>query len=273
MERVGEHPVPAGPIAVRWLAYELPELRAGTVAPGRVALRNDGTATWRSRGELGVRLSYHWLDDRGNAIVWDGPRVNFERPVAPGEQVEMAVSLRAPQPPGRYRLAFDLVDEWRFWFAGDRLVAAPASTSTCGRGSTSGDWRSSSTAARTRRRRLRSLCQEEPLVDEDAVAVAHLVPGASPAARLVTPGPRRARRRVSSPSAARSRAARKRCGHGRPAVVATRTSRTRSSFPRSSPASSRASTKASPPTSPTDDEPTLFDGRITLRLPGGRRRG
>src|SRR5918994_3058781 len=117
MERVGEHPVPAGPLAVRWLAYELPELRAGVAAPARVVLRNDGTATWRSRRESGVQLSYHWLDDRGNAIVWDGPRVGFERPVAPGEEVELETLLRAPQPPGRYRLAFALVEEFRFWFA------------------------------------------------------------------------------------------------------------------------------------------------------------
>ncbi|MBA3475311.1 MAG: hypothetical protein H0T10_00970, partial [Actinobacteria bacterium] len=70
MERVGEHPVPVGPLAVRWLGYDLPELRAGEVAPARVALRNDGTATWRSRRESGVQLSYHWLDDRANPIVW-----------------------------------------------------------------------------------------------------------------------------------------------------------------------------------------------------------
>ena len=95
MERVGEHPVPVGPLAVRWLGHDLPELRAGVAAPARVALRNDGTATWRSRRETGVQLSYHWLDDRGNAIVWDGPRVAFERPVAPGEEVEAETPARS----------------------------------------------------------------------------------------------------------------------------------------------------------------------------------
>ena len=64
-----------------------------------------------------MQLSHHWLDDRGNAIVWDGPRVAFEQPVAPGERVEVETLLRAPQPPGSYRLAFDLVEEDRFWFA------------------------------------------------------------------------------------------------------------------------------------------------------------
>src|SRR5688500_13334090 len=116
MERVGEHPVPVGPLAVRWLGYDVPELRAGEDAQALVALRNAGTATWRSRNDSGVRLSYHWLDDRGNPIVWDGPRVLFPRPVAPGEETEVETLLRAPQPPGRYRLAFDLVEERRFWF-------------------------------------------------------------------------------------------------------------------------------------------------------------
>src|ERR671912_666797 len=117
MNRVGEHPVPVGPLAVRWLGYRLPELRAGAESTVEVLLRNAGTATWRSRGDLGVKLSYHWLDDRGNAIVWDGPRVGFGGPVAPGDEIEVALSVRAPRPPGRYRLAVRLVEEFRFWFA------------------------------------------------------------------------------------------------------------------------------------------------------------
>jgi hypothetical protein len=180
MESVGEHPVPAGPLAVRWLAYALPELRAGTDAPVEVALRNAGSATWRSRGELGVRLSYHWLDDRGNAIVWDGPRVDFEEPVAPGDEVEVALPVRAPRPPGRYRLAFDLVEEHRFWFAevGCTPLDLPVEV-----------------APRIAERRLAVVvhggpdeetdaalaAQEEPLVTERPSAVAHLVAGALPA--------------------------------------------------------------------------------------------
>ena len=101
MQLVGEHPLPAGPLAVRWLGYRLPELRAGAEATVEVLLRNAGTATWRARGDLGVKLSYHWLDDRGNAIVWDGPRVDFGGPVAPGDEVEVELHVRAPHPPGR----------------------------------------------------------------------------------------------------------------------------------------------------------------------------
>src|SRR5581483_311385 len=40
VERVGEHPVRPGPLAVRWLAYELEPPRAGVTGRARVALEN-----------------------------------------------------------------------------------------------------------------------------------------------------------------------------------------------------------------------------------------
>jgi hypothetical protein len=110
VEPVGEHPVPAGPLAARWLGYELESPQAGTLTRARVALENAGSAPWRN-----LNLSYHWLDERGNPIIWDGLR--YEVSAAPGERVEKDIQLRAPIPPGRYRLAFDLVDEQRFWLA------------------------------------------------------------------------------------------------------------------------------------------------------------
>jgi hypothetical protein len=105
-----EHPVPAGPLAVRWHALALDTVQAGTLARARVELENAGTAAWRD-----LNVSYHWLDDRGNPIVWDGIR----HPVSaqPGERIERELEVRGPIPPGRYKLAFDLVEEGRFWLA------------------------------------------------------------------------------------------------------------------------------------------------------------
>jgi hypothetical protein len=180
MERVGEHPVPAGPLAVRWHAYELEPQRAGVATRARVRLENAGTAPWRSRGREGVQLAYHWLDALGNAIVWDGSRTALPRVVGPGESVELEPTVLAPRPPGRYRLAFDLVEEFRFWFA--EVGSAPLELPVDVR-------------PRIDERRLtvnvygpvdeeleRALAaQEEPLVSEEEVAVAHLVAGALPA--------------------------------------------------------------------------------------------
>ena len=116
MERVGEHSVPAGPLAARWLAYELGEARAGVPIHARLRLENAGSAPWRSRGTEGIQLSYHWLDPLGNPIEWDGVRAPLPRVVEPGEEIELEATVRAPRPPGGYRLAFDLVEEHRFWF-------------------------------------------------------------------------------------------------------------------------------------------------------------
>lgn len=181
MERVGEHPVPVGPLAVRWLAYELAEQRAGVATSARIRLENAGTAPWRSRDREGVQLAYHWLDPLGNAIVWDGSRTAFPDVVAPGVAVELESTVVAPRPPGRYRLAFDLVEEFQFWFA--EVGSAPLELSA-------------EVKPRIDERRLSVrvhgpsdpeldaalAAQEEPLVTDDAVAVAHLVAGAIPAA-------------------------------------------------------------------------------------------
>jgi hypothetical protein len=95
---------------VRWHAYELGAVQAGALTRAHVELQNAGTAAWRE-----LNVSYHWLDDRGNPIVWDGIRQAVS--AVPGERVGLDVHVRGPIPPGRYRLAFDLVDEERFWLA------------------------------------------------------------------------------------------------------------------------------------------------------------
>jgi hypothetical protein len=180
MERVGEHQVPVGPLAVRWLGYELVEQRAGVTTRARVRLENAGTAPWRSRGREGVQLAYHWLDPLGNPIVWDGTRTPLPRVVEPGHAVELESSVAAPRPPGRYRLAFDLVEEFRFWFAelGSATLDLPVEVrpriderrlAVRVHGETDPELEAALAA------------QEEPLASEDVVAVAHLVPGAMPA--------------------------------------------------------------------------------------------
>jgi hypothetical protein len=180
MNRVGEHAVPVGPLAVRWLAYELEEARAGVTGRARLRLENAGSAPWRSRGREGIQLAYHWLDPLGNPIVWDGIRTPLPRVVQPGETMELDSRVLAPRPPGSYRLAFDLVDELRFWL--QEIGSSPLDLPV-------------EVRPRIAVRRLRVVfhgaadpgveaalaAQEEPLVAEDAVALAHLVPGAAPA--------------------------------------------------------------------------------------------
>jgi hypothetical protein len=267
MERVGEHPVPAGPLAVRWLGYALSELRAGAEATVEVALRNAGLATWRARGEAGVRLSYHWLDDRGNPIVWDGPRVDLGGPVEPGDEIEVELVVHAPRPPGPYRLAFDLVEEHRYWFAEVGSHALELDVAVRPRIDErrlavvvhGGD--SAETAAAL-------AAQEEAVVDGDAEATAHLVAGA-------VPQPDWSRRILDAHA------------EGWAAVGGSIETRDRA-LRAWAPGGGRNPSFAEPLLLPSlldgaepsqhlglpayDGDEGLFDGRIRLRLPRGRRR-
>ncbi len=101
-----------GPLVVSWGDWTLSEPQAG--APGRAEamVENAGTVTWGR----GIKIAYHWLDDRGNPIVWDGERTALP-PLAPGESATVHADFRAPIPPGHYRFALDLVAERRAWFS------------------------------------------------------------------------------------------------------------------------------------------------------------
>jgi hypothetical protein len=110
--------VPAGPLAVRWgERLDVPPLRAGALSVARVEVENAGTVTWVPEGPRRVCLGYHFLDELGNPIVWDGLWTRLPGTVEPGRRVEAEVHVRAPVGPGRYRLTFDLVADDRFWFS------------------------------------------------------------------------------------------------------------------------------------------------------------
>ena len=97
---------------MRFGAAPPPAPQAGAVETLAVEVTNVGTVPWNDQ----VKLSYHWLDDRDNPIVWDGIRTDVP-PLSPGETRTVETTVRGPMPPGPYRLAFDMVAEHRAWFS------------------------------------------------------------------------------------------------------------------------------------------------------------
>jgi hypothetical protein len=168
------------PLAPSWREYALAPQRAGARTTARLVLVNDGSATWRSRGEDGLQLSYHWLDTRGNAIAWDGVRTPFPRPVPPGDAVELAAPVVAPRPPGRYVLRFDLVEEHRFWLS--EVGIAPLDVEVDVEPLIAERRLAVVVHGHTDERTTAALAaQEEAVVEERPEATAHLVAGAEPA--------------------------------------------------------------------------------------------
>ena len=101
-----------GPLAVRWGAAPTLAPQAGAVSRVAVDVENAGTIAWHD----GINAAYHWLDAHDNPIVWDGRRTPAPH-LGPGERGTVELFVRAPIPPGPYRLAFDLVAEYRAWFS------------------------------------------------------------------------------------------------------------------------------------------------------------
>jgi hypothetical protein len=181
---VPARPVAGGPLAARWLWYDLPPLRAGATAHGRAELENAGSAPWRPFPDEQVSVSYHWLDSLGNPIVWAGIFSPVEREVAPGDRIEAWFAVAAPIPPGSYRLSLDLVAEGRCWFS--ELGNSPLELDVdvaprIERRALAVDLQPGS-AALAALTHAALVAQEEPIAEGGAwEAIAHLAPGCLPA--------------------------------------------------------------------------------------------
>jgi hypothetical protein len=176
--------VAGGPLAARWLWYDLPPLRAGETVHGRAELENAGSATWHAVGDGQVSVSYHWLDSLGNPIVWGGIFSPVQEAVPPGGRIELWFALHVPRPPGRYRLSLDVVADGRSWFSefGNHPLELDAEVvPRIERRALAVDLRPGPDELRERTQEALD-AQEVPLVlGEEAEAVAHLVPGCQPA--------------------------------------------------------------------------------------------
>jgi len=99
----------------------LRNLKPGAVSTLKVKIRNQSTVPWPVAGQSGVplqiNLAYHWLDAGGKPVVWDGPRSFLPHDLNPGEEVELAARVKAPETKGKYTIEFDMVQERVAWFA------------------------------------------------------------------------------------------------------------------------------------------------------------
>ena len=106
-----------------------------TARPGQrlnldVEVVNLSDAAWSATGAAGalrVAVAYHWLDDRGHAVVWDGQRSALPADLRPGESARLVATILVPGKSGRLRLVVTLVQEGATWFDQATDSAARAS--------------------------------------------------------------------------------------------------------------------------------------------------
>ncbi|PTQ90240.1 hypothetical protein C8R30_1378 [Nitrosomonas nitrosa] len=80
-------------------------------------LKNASGEPWVSTEFHPINLSYHWLDQTGNIVVFDGRRSPLPaREVLPGQTLTAQMKVMAPDVPGLYRLMLLPVQEKHCWF-------------------------------------------------------------------------------------------------------------------------------------------------------------
>jgi hypothetical protein len=96
----------------------LPSMAPNALLTTPITIQNLGLVTWRSAGLRPVALSYHWLDPRTRRVVrYNGRRTLLPQPVDPGGVLQVKANVQAPNKPGDYILAWDMVVEHSGWFS------------------------------------------------------------------------------------------------------------------------------------------------------------
>jgi hypothetical protein len=79
---------------------------------------NDTTTYW-GEGRYPIRVSYHWLDNDGKMVVFDGYRTQLGQNgsgLVPEGFMKLGIHVTAPSQPGNYQLQITLVQEGVTWF-------------------------------------------------------------------------------------------------------------------------------------------------------------
>jgi hypothetical protein len=104
---------------VEWLECSFPSAITVGEKPfsGTVRFRNTSGERWPSGPGRRLKLAYHWLDETGEAVVFEGRRTAIGRGIPAGDEALVTQEVLPPAAPGRYRLQVDLVFEFVGWFS------------------------------------------------------------------------------------------------------------------------------------------------------------
>ncbi|HET9223861.1 MAG TPA: glycosyltransferase, partial [Roseiflexaceae bacterium] len=82
-----------------------------------VRVRNTGAIAWPDDSRRPINLSYHWLDQRGRIVDYEGVRATLPGSLPSGDSVELELPVEPPPRAGSYLLQLDMVEEHVGWFS------------------------------------------------------------------------------------------------------------------------------------------------------------
>jgi hypothetical protein len=95
---------------------------AGRPAKLYVLVENLSEMTWLSGQSQPVLASYHWLDQAGNVLIYEGIRSRLPQAIEPATRKQVPISVIAPTVAGQYILEVTLVHEGVAWMEDDGLT-------------------------------------------------------------------------------------------------------------------------------------------------------
>lgn len=121
---------------VRLAARVPPSAIAGAKFQVEVEVTNDSPVPWQAFEQSGIALVNRWFDDARNEIAWLDGWTPLPRGLRPADSVRLVLEATAPVDPGRYQIAFDLVDEGVATFnaRGSKLLFVPIGVDGAGAG-------------------------------------------------------------------------------------------------------------------------------------------
>ncbi len=86
-----------------------------------VAVENNSKYWWG--GDIApVKLCYHWFDQEGGSVIFDGIRTELpDEGIGPGEKAKLKMRIKMPDCSGTYKLQLTILQEYFSWFETIRL--------------------------------------------------------------------------------------------------------------------------------------------------------
>ena len=105
-------------------APPLMTVAASTVCDVPVTLRNTSDITWAPARQSGLSVGNHWRFADGGILQWLDGCQPLDRPLPPGDSVELVLVVRAPGQEGEYLLEIDVQHAGVMWLSEIGVQAA-----------------------------------------------------------------------------------------------------------------------------------------------------